>query len=152
MRAQNHPVVLTAEERVQIDKVVQQGRADARTITRARILLTADQGMQGPGWTDAAICAALDVRRGTVARMRAEFARRGQHAIEHQRPTGARPPKIDGVQQAHLIALTCAPAPEGHARWSLRLRTERFVGLGVGEPVSYETVRRTLKKVASSPG
>ena len=152
MRPQSHRVILTAEQRASLERTVTQGSAAARTITRARILLKADQGAEGPAWTDARICTALDVSRGTVVRLRTEFAARGLDIIAHRKPAEARPLKIAGTQEAHLIALTCSPAPEGHAQWTLRLLTERYVGLGVGEPVSYETVRRTLKKVSSSRG
>lgn len=152
MRPQSHRVVLDLDQRASLERIVRQGGAPARTITRARILLKADQGPAGPAWIDAAICAALDVSRGTVVRLRTEFAQRGLGVIEHRRSTALRPLKIAGVQQAHLIALTCSPAPAGHAQWTLRLLTERYVGLGVGDPVSYETVRRTLKKANSSPG
>ena len=152
MRPQSHRVILTGEQRACLERTVTQGTAAARTITRARILLKADQGADGPGWTDAQICTALDVSRGTVVRLRTQFAARGLGIIVHQKPAVARPLKIAGTQEAHLIALTCGPAPEGHAQWTLRLLTARYVGLGVGEPVCYETVRRTLKKANSSLG
>lgn len=152
MRPQSHRVLLTAEQRASLERTVTQGATAARTITRARILLKADQGAGGPAWTDVQICAALDVSRGTVVRLRTAFATRGLDIITHQKPVEARPLKITGRQEAHLLALTCSPAPEGHAQWTLRLLTERYVGLGVGEPVSYETVRRTLKKANSSRG
>ena len=152
MRPQSHRVVLDPEQRASLERIVRQGDAAARTITRARILLKADQGPQGPAWIDATICAALDVSRGTVVRLRIEFAQRGLDVIEHRRSSVVRPLKIAGVQQARLIALTCSPAPEGHAQWTLRLLTERYVGVGVGDPVSYETVRRTLKKANASRG
>jgi len=152
MRPQRHRVILTSEQRASLERTVTQGTAAARTITRARILLKADQGAEGPAWTDAQVCTALDVSRGAVVRLRTEFAARGLDVIAHQKLREARPRKIAGTQEAHLIALTCAPAPEGHAHWTLRLLTERYIGLGVGDPVSYETVRRTLKKANSSRG
>lgn len=152
MRPQSHRVLLTAEQRASLERTVTQGTTAARTLTRARILLKADQGPEGPAWTDAQICTALDVSRGTVVRLRTEFAARGLGIIAHQKPAEARRLKIAGTQEAHLIALTCSPAPEGHAHWTLRLLTARYVGLGVGAPVSYETVRRTLKKASSSRG
>ncbi len=152
MRPQSHRVILTVEQRASLERTVTQGTTAARTLTRARILLKADHGPEGPAWTDAQICTALDVSRGTVVRLRTEFAARGVGIIAHRKPAQARPLKIAGTQEAHLIALTCSPAPQGYAQWTLRLLTQRYVSLGVGEPVSYETVRQTLKKAASSPG
>ena len=147
-----HPIVLDAEQRRQVEAVVTQGRSPARAITRARILLKADCGPGGPGWTDTAIKAALDVSRTTISRVRREFAAAGLGAIERRRPQVRRPPKLDGAQEAHLIALTCSAPPKGHARWTLRLLAERFVALEGGAAISHEQVRRVLKKARSSPG
>ena len=152
MRPPTHPVTLQPDQRAQLEQVISHGQAAARMITRARIVLKADRGVGGPGWTDTAIMTAFEVSRVTIARVRAEFAAEGIAAIARRRPRVVRPPKLDGAQEAHLIALTCSAAPDGQARWTLRLLTERFVALGLGEPVSYETVRRTLKKGSSSPG
>lgn len=147
-----HPIVLDAAQRERLEDVISQGRSPARQITRARILLKADCGPGGPGWTDTAIKAALDVSRTTISRVRREFAVAGLGAIERRRPRVTRAPKLDGAQQAHLIALACAAPPAGHARWTLRLLAERFVVLDEGVPISHEQVRRVLKKVSSSPG
>jgi transposase len=124
----------------------------ARAITRARILLKADRGPGGPHWTDTAIMAALDVSRPTVRKVRQEFARDGVAAIERRRPRMTRPHKLDGAQEAHLIALTCSDAPAGHARWTLRLLADRFALIDGGEVISHEQVRRVLKKANSSRG
>ena len=147
-----HPVVLDAAQRERLEGVVGQGRSPARMITRARILLKADCGPGGPGWTDTAIKDALDVSRTTISRVRREFAQAGLGAIARRRPRVTRAPKLDGAQEAHLIALTCAAPPQGHARWSLRLLAERFVALEGGAAISHEQVRRVLKKANSSPG
>jgi len=147
-----HPVILDAAQRAQLEEVVSQGRSAARLITRARILLKADGGPGGSGWTDTAIKDALDVSRATISTVRREFAAEGLGAIERRRPRVTRPHKLDGAQEAHLIALTCAAAPDGHARWSLRLLAERFAFIDGGGAVSHEHVRRVLKKVNSSRG
>src|SRR5690242_1536290 len=115
-----HPVVLDAAQRERLEEVVSQGRSAARMITRARILLKADVGPGGPGWTDTAIKDALDVSCTTISTVRREFAAEGLRAIERRRPRVRQPPKLDGAQEAHLIALTCAAPPAGHARWTLR--------------------------------
>ncbi len=147
-----HPIILTAEQRAQLEAVVSHGRSTARAITRARILLKADCGPHGPGWIDTAIAAALEVSRTPIAPVRREFATGGAAVIARRRPRVTRLPKLDGAQEAHLIALTCSAAPDGHARWTLRLLAERFALIDGGGEVSHEHVRRVLKKVASSPG
>jgi transposase len=147
-----HPVVLDAAQRARLEEVISQGQAPARLITRARILLKADGGPGGLGWTETAIKEALDVSRTTISRVRREFAATGIGAIERRRPCVTRPPKLDGAHEAHLIALACSAPPTGHARWSLRLLAERFVVLEGGPTISHEQVRRVLKKVNSRPG
>jgi len=147
-----HPIVLDAAQRARLEEVVSQGRSPARLITRARIVLKADGGPGGPGWTDTAIKEALDVSRTTISTVRREFAAAGLGAIERRRPRVTQPHKLDGAQEAHLIALTCSAPPAGHARWTLRLLANRFALIDGGGAVSYEQVRRLLKKATSSPG
>jgi len=147
-----HPIVLDANQRAALEAVVSHGRASARMITRARILLKADGGPGGPGWTDTTIMTALEVSRTTISTVRREYAAEGIAAIKRRRPRVTRPHKLDGAQEAHLIALTCSAVPTGHARWTLRLLAERFAVLDGGGTVSHEHVRQLLKKVSSSPG
>ena len=146
-------VMLTGEERQELEQLTGVGRGKARTLTHARILLKADAGPTGPTWADADIAAALDVSLDTIARVRRAFVEDGlDTALHRRRSRTPRLPKLDGRAEAHLIALACSPPPEGAARWTLQLLTERFVALGVSPPVSDETVRRTLKQTSSSPG
>ena len=146
-------VRLTAEERADITRLVTTGRHAARTLTHARVLLETDAGPDGPAWADAQIRGALGVSERTVARIRRAFVDEGLAAALHRRPRAVpKARKLDGRAEAHLIALHCAPPPDGHKRWTLTLLTEHFVALGVSPPVSDETVRRTLKQTASSRG
>ena len=146
-------VTLTEEERAALEQLSRVGRGTARTLTHARILLKADAGPAGPNWADADIAAALDVSPDTIARVRRACVEDGLDAALHRRPSRTpRPRTLDGRAEAHLIALACGPPPDGAARWTLQLLTERFVALGVGPPVSDETVRRTLKQTSSSRG
>ena len=146
-------VTLTDEERATLQEVIRIGKAAARAQTHARILLKADEAPGGPGWTDERIAEARDVSLSTIARVRRRFLEVGAVAALTPRPRPTPPvPKLDGRAEAHLIALTCSAPPEGHDRWTLRLLTDRFVALGVSESVSYETVRRVLKKTNSSRG
>lgn len=146
-------VFLDEAQRADLRTLVGSGTAPARMLTRARILLKADHGEGGPGWSDAAIAGALDVHTGTVQRVRRQFVTEGLAAtLARKRPDRVYERTLDGRQEAHLIALACAVPPDGQARWSLRLLAGELVRLEVVETVSYETVRRTLKKTISSRG
>ena len=146
-------VILTEEQRAELRGLVGAGVAPARKLTRARILLKADHGDGGPGWSDAAIAGALDVNLSTVLRVRRQFVSEGLAAtLARKRPDRLYERRLDGRQEAHLIALACAPPPDGHAQWSLRLLADDLVRLEVVETISHETVRQALKKTTSSPG
>ncbi len=146
-------VTLTAEEQTQLGDLTRGGKAAARKIAHARILLKADVAEGGPGWPDERIAEALDVSASTVRRIRLLFVEEGLAAALDRRPADrVYPTKLDGAGEAHLIALTCGVPPEGHARWSTRLLADRFVALGHVEALSHETVRRALKKASCGPG
>lgn len=149
-----HSIVLTAEQRRELEAVISSGQAQARKITRARILLKADCGPCGPRWSNRQIHEALDVGESTVCRTRRDFAQGGVPAALKRRTQPHRPlkRKLDGEQEAHLVALLCGPAPAGDERWSLRLAASRLVELELVESVSHETVRQVLKKTNSNPG
>jgi hypothetical protein len=144
-------VVLTEAQRAELRGLIGSGVAPARTLTRARILLKANHGEGGPGWSDAAIGAALEVHPSTVQRVRRQFVSDGLAAtLARKRPDRVYERRLDGRQEAHLIALACATPPDGHAQWSLRLLADEVVRLEVVETISHETVRQTLKKTISS--
>ena len=150
-----HPyrVVLDDDQRASLRTLVGSGVAPARLLTRARVLLKADHGAGGSGWSDAAIAGALDLHPATVQRIRRQFVMEGLAAtLERKRPDRVYARAFDGRQEAHLIALVCGAPPEGQARWSLRLLADELVRLEVVEAVSHETVRRTLKQTTSSRG
>jgi hypothetical protein len=116
-------------------------------LTPARILLKANQGEGGPGWTDAAIAGALEVGRATVERVRQTYATRGlEAALSRKTPARVYEHKLDGAGEARLVALACSPPPAGQARWTLRLLAEQLVTLEVVDTISVETVRQTLKQ------
>jgi|SRR5579872_867501 len=151
--SKKYRVSLTTEEREQLSDLVSKGKAAARAITHARILLKTDEAEDGPAWTDDAVCAALDVGLCTVMRVRERFVEEGLESALRPRPSSfVQPRKLDGHLEAQLITLACSEAPEGHARWTLRLLADRFVQLGHVEQVSHETVRQTLKKTKRSRG
>jgi transposase len=152
MRKQ-HVVVLSEEERARLHTLIGRGAAPARALTHARILLKANQGEAGPSWTDRAIATALEVHHTTVARVRQQYAADGlEAAVDRKAPDREYRRKLDGEQEAHLVALACSGPPEGRKRWTLRLLAQRVVQLEVVDAVSYETVRQVLKQTASSRG
>ena len=146
-------VRLTPDERAQLLGLISSGQAPARKLIHARILLKADHGPDGPGCTDEAIAEILHVGEVTVWRVRKRYVVEGlESALHHRHPKNHRPRRLDGDQEAHLIALACSEPPDGRSRWTLRLLASRMVELAYTERVSYETVRVTLKKTYSSRG
>jgi transposase len=142
-------VRLAAEQRAQLERMTAAGRHAAAALVHARVLLKADQADGGPAWPDDRIAEALDCSAGTVARVRKRFAQGGLEAAVHRkRPTGRQYRKLDGAQEARLVALACSAPPEGRARWTLKMLADRLIELEVVESVSDETVRRTLKKTS----
>jgi hypothetical protein len=121
-----HVVVLSEQERARLHTMIGRGVAPAGALTHARILLKANQGEAGPGWTDAAIGAALEVNPATVARVRARYVAAGLDAAVYRKPPArSYRRRLDGEQEARLVALTCSAPPEGHKRWRVRLLADR---------------------------
>jgi transposase len=143
-------VTLTPEERVFLDGMIRRGRDAARKLTRARIVLKCDEGAGGPAWTDDQVAAALEVGHATVARVRQQFVEHGLEGVLSPKPgTRAYARKLDGDGEARLVTLACSSPPRGRNRWTLRLLADRMVILGYAEEgLSYETVRRVLKKTS----
>src|SRR5918911_4726662 len=146
--AKKHRVTLTADERDELERLLARGKADVRKIKHAQILLKADEAEGGPGWPDQRIAEALEVGIATVERVRRRFVEEGLASALSPYRGGKRiyERKLDGAQEAHLIALACSAPPDGQARWTLRLLAQRMVELAYVDTLSYETVRQTLKK------
>jgi DNA-binding transcriptional ArsR family regulator len=146
-----YPVILSETERDELKGLIAAGTAPARKLTHARILLKADQSPEGPGWVDEMVAEAVEVSQPTVSRVRKQYVEEGLEAALNRRPPNREyHRKLDGQQEARLVALACSEPPEGQARWSLRLLADRMVELEVVDDLSYQTVRRTLKKTNSS--
>jgi transposase len=146
-----YPVILSDTERDESKRLIATGTAPARKLTHARILLKADESAEGAGWVDEKVADAVEVSQPTVARVRKQYFEEGLEAALNRRPPNRHyHRKLDGEQEARLVALACSQPPEGHARWSLRMLADRLVELEIVEEVSYQTVRRTLKKTPSS--
>ena len=140
-------VRLSAQERERLEALIGAGKSMAQLLTKARILLKADVSEAGEGWSDSKISAALDTSINNIGRTRRQLVEEGFEATLTRKynPNSARPRIFDGAAEAKLIALTCSPAPEGFARWSLRLLEEKVVELNIVEKASDNTIGRTLK-------
>jgi hypothetical protein len=141
------PVTLPETDRASLHTFIHAGKANARTFTRARILLKADEG-----WTDQQICAAFDVCRNTSIRVRRLYLEGGLEAVLSDKRQERHRQALPGGQAAHLIAIACTPAPSGHDHWTVRLLAGKAVELGFVESISQETIRQLLKKTNSNPG
>ena len=146
-------VRLDAEERDRLNELIRKGKRSAQLLTKARILLKADISDAGEGWSDSRIAAALDTSIATVERTRRQLVEEGFEAVLARKynSNSAWRRIFDGAAEAKLIALTLSPAPEGFARWSLRLLEEKVVELHIVERASDNTIGRTLKKTFSNP-
>ena len=146
-------VRLSAEERVQLERLIRKGKSPARRLLKARILLKADVSEGRAGWSDSRIIGALDTSPSMVYRVRQQLAEEGLEAVlsRKQRKTPAVPRIFDGEKEAKLIALACSKPPKGRARWTLRLLEDKVVELEIVDRASDSTIGRVLKKTLSSP-
>jgi transposase len=146
-------VRLSAEELEILDAIMRKGRVDAGKRRRAQILLKADAASEGSGPTDEEVARALDVSARTIHQVRKRYVEQGLIAAVERKPrvhNTAR--KLDGEGEARLIALACGPAPQGCARWTLRLLAKKLVELKIVDTISKDAVRETLKKTSLSLG
>lgn len=151
MPAKKYCVELTSDQRARLLEWIGRGESPAREQMRARVLLKADEGPEGPEWTDGRIAEAFELSAGGVAGIRKRFCERGlRGTVQRKSPDREYETKLGGAEEARLIRLACSEAPEGRSEWSLRLLADKMVELGVVDSLSYETVRRTLKKTNSS--
>ena len=141
------PVTLSESERASLQTFIHAGKANARSFTRARVLLKAHEG-----WTDQQICAALDISRNTSIRVRQLYLEGGLEAVLHDKRQQRYRQALTGGQAAHLIASACSPVPDGHDHGTVRLLAGKAVEMGFVESISPETIRQLLKKTNSSPG
>jgi transposase len=147
MAAIKYKVKLTESERTCLNEVSHRGKPSVRTVKRALALLKADEGLR-----DREIADVLLVNAATVARARKRYVEEGLEAAINDRPRPGQERKLDGKQEAHLIAIACSAAPAGHTHWTLQLLADQVVELEFADSISLETVRQMLKKTNSSPG
>jgi transposase len=141
MPRKKYLINLSAEERQELLELTRKGELKARKMKRALILLKADEGLSDPQ-----IMNSVNVSRPTVERIRKRFVEGGLERALNEDPRPGQRRKLDGRAEAQLIAVACSRAPDGHDHWTLRLLADKLVQLEVVESISYETVRRTLKK------
>ena len=147
MIAEKYAVRLSPEDQAQLERLIRRSQCSARVINRARILLKTDDG-----WSASQVAVALDTSPRTVFRTKRRYAEEGLGGVLHDHPQANRYRKLDDRGEAHLIALACSDAPEGHDHWSLRLLANQVVESGLVASLSHEAVRLRLKKTPSSPG
>ena len=147
MPAKQYRVNLTQDEREHLLDITRRGKSSARKVKRSLILCKADEGV-----TDQQVAEALKVGPSTVSRVRQRFVEGGLERALNDRPRPGQRRKLNGKQEAHLVAVACNSAPEGHTRWTLQLLADRVVQLEFTESISPETVRQVLKKTNSNPG
>ena len=149
--AKRYRVTLTRQERDELQQMISRGKSDARKLAHARVLLHADESSDGPARTDEEVAEALSLSTRTVERVRERFVEQGfEAALAPARGGRVYSRKLDGRQEARLIALACSEPPAGKKRWTLRLLADEAVELEIADSLSYETVRQTLKKTRSS--
>lgn len=148
-----YKVTLTKKEREQLQALIRKGKSHTRVLTRARILLKADESEDGLGWTDERIQEATEASIPTIERVRKRFVLESLDASLYDRKHRGRPKTVLlGEEEAHLIKLACSTPPEGRSRWTLKLLAGKMVELSYTEHVCAETVRRALKKMNLSHG
>jgi len=146
--AKIYRVSLTKLERKELEHLLTRGKGSVRRLNHARILLKSDESKWGPGWLDSEVSDAFGVSINTVERVRRCFVEEGlELAISpYRKPQRTYQRKLDGDQEAKLIAIACSDPPDGQARWSLRMLASKMVELEHVDELSHETVRQTLKK------
>lgn len=150
---QKYLVKLSENERTQLKKLISSGTAPARKLRRAQILLKSDSSTDGANWNYQAICEAFDVSNVTVSEVRRTYLAGGlETVLNRKKPDRIYEHRLDGENEAHLIALVCSETPSGRDFWTLRLLRDRFIQLGYVESISHETIRTTLKKTNLSLG
>jgi Homeodomain-like domain len=148
--AKKYVLKLTLEERAELEQLVKKGKTAAWKVQRAQALLKFDQGLDGPGWKDRDIADAYGCTTRSLESWRKQAVEQGPLSLLERKPrvNPPRPPKFDGEKEARLTLLACSKPPKGCARWTLRLLADRLVELEIFDSISYETVRRVLKKVS----
>jgi transposase len=150
MLQQRRAIHLTKAERGALETFVAHGKKSAREITRARILLLADEGRK-----DRELTEILGVSRGTVYNVRKKYQQQAHaHILEllQEEPRSGRPLTLDSRVEAKVTMIACSAPPAGCGRWTLHLIADKLVRLGVTDSISHESVRRLLKKTALSRG
>lgn len=148
MPKKKYIVSLTEKEKSSLEQLIRKGKNPAYKVNHARILLLADIAVEENGWKDEEISKALKISVSTIERVRQKFVEIGlEEALNRKSPSTPKSSKLDGEGEAHLIALACSEPPTGKGTWTLRMLADKMVELDYVDSISYETVRKTLKKM-----
>ena len=148
MPVQKYKVNLSRAERTRLEELIQNEAPRSRRVKHAKILLESDLGKSA-----AKVAEWVGVGHSTVERTRQRYAEEGVDAALNDKPRPGGIPKLDGKQQAFVIALACSDTVDGQERWSMQMLADKIVELGVvEEPVSHDTIRRVLKKASLNRG
>ena len=146
-RKKLHVISLKEEERKELKQYLRKGKSSARSLTRARILLLADEGLD-----DEKIAGALKVSKSTISRIRTRYCESGLDLALHEKARSGAPPKIDSRIEAQLTLLACSEPPDGRSRWTVRLLADRLVEMDIVDSISHMSVQRLLKKMKLNLG
>jgi transposase len=149
MPIKKYRVELSEKQRKKLKSICRRGETKARTLNRARILLLANENRPKGAETDARIADLLDVSESTIGRVKRRFVSSGLEPAIGEKPRSGRPKKFTGTDRAKVTAIACSDPPQGRNKWSLRLIADRLVSLELIEEISYQTVKRVLKKTNS---
>lgn len=142
-----YKVDLSKEEREQLKAIISKGSHSAQQFRTAYILLNCDEGAYGEKLINAQVSSVLQISMRMIDRVKQRFVEEGFEACLDRKPLSkTKPKKADGEVEAHLIALSCSKAPEGFSRWSLRMLADKMVQMEYIDSISYETIRKVLKK------
>ena len=140
-------IVLNEEERQEVEGFIRRGKANARTLTRAHVLLK-----DAEGWTIARLSATFHISPATVSNIRQRYREGGINAVLSDKKQQQRRRALSGAAEALLVAVACSPVPDGHDHWTVRMIRDKLVEMGVVDQVSHGTVHHAMKKMNLSPG
>ena len=140
-------IQLSEAERQEVEGFIRRGKANARTLTRAHILLK-----DGEGWTIARLSETFNVSPATVSNIRQRYREGGINAVLTDKKQEKRRRALSGAAEAILVAVACSPVPDGHDHWTVRMIRDKLVEMGVVDQVSHGTVHNAMKKMNLSPG
>jgi transposase len=140
-------IELTDEERAEVEGFIRRGKANARNVTRAHVLLKS-----ADGWSRKQLVETFGVSEATVGNVRKRYREGGVEGVVKDKVQSKRRRALSGAEEALVVAMACSPVPDGHDHWTLRMLRDQLVELEVVESISAATIHRLLKKMNLNPG